>query len=55
MTPRAWLIASKILFLGLVGVLSGCGPQVPPVLRIGVAQPLSGPSAARGQDILNGV
>src|SRR5262245_49315663 len=44
-----------ILGLTLLGALSGCGPAVPQVVRIGVAQPLSGPSAARGQDILDGV
>lgn len=33
--------------------LAGCG-EVPDTIRIGVAQPLSGPSAARGQDLLNG-
>ena len=35
-------------------LLSACGPRIPATITIGVAQPLSGPSAARGQDILNG-
>jgi branched-chain amino acid transport system substrate-binding protein len=34
--------------------LSACGPNIPSTIKIGVAQPLSGPSAARGQDLLNG-
>src|SRR3954464_5935501 len=39
----------------LVGALvSACGPRIPETITIGVAQPLSGPSAARGQDIVNG-
>jgi branched-chain amino acid transport system substrate-binding protein len=36
-------------------LVTACGPSIPPSIKIGVAQPLSGPSAARGQDILNGV
>lgn len=36
-------------------VVAGCGERIPPSIKIGVAQPLSGPSAARGQDLLNGV
>ena len=39
----------------LVGwLVSACGPRIPATITIGVAQPLSGPSAARGQDIVNG-
>jgi len=34
--------------------LAGCSSSVPEVFRIGVAVPLSGPTAARGQDLLNG-
>jgi branched-chain amino acid transport system substrate-binding protein len=45
---RAWVIVASAL------ALAGCGKSVPDVIRIGVAQPLSGPSAARGQDLLNG-
>ena len=35
-------------------LLSGCG-KVPDTIKIGVAQPLSGPLGALGQDLLNGV
>ena len=39
----------------LVGaLLAACGPRIPATIEIGVAQPLSGPSAARGQDLVNG-
>lgn len=34
--------------------LSACGPRIPDTLTIAVAQPLSGNSAARGQDLLDG-
>lgn len=33
---------------------AACGAKVPDSIKIGVAQPLSGPSAARGQDLVNG-
>ena len=36
------------------GLLSGCS-RIPDTVKIGVAQPLSGPIAALGQDLLNGV
>jgi branched-chain amino acid transport system substrate-binding protein len=36
------------------GLITGCS-KVPDTIRIGVAQPLSGPLAALGQDLLNGV
>ena len=36
------------------GLLTGCS-NVPDTLKIGVAQPLSGPLSALGQDLLNGV
>lgn len=36
------------------GLLTGCS-NVPDTIKIGVAQPLSGPLAALGQDLLNGV
>ena len=55
MRSRLWLLGSKLAFVLSVCGLSGCGPQIPDVVRIGVGQPLSGPSAARGQDILDGV
>ena len=35
-------------------LLSGCS-KVPDTIKIGVAQPLSGPLGALGQDLLNGV
>jgi branched-chain amino acid transport system substrate-binding protein len=35
-------------------MLAACGPNIPATVKIGVAQPLSGSSAARGQDLLNG-
>jgi branched-chain amino acid transport system substrate-binding protein len=37
------------------GLLAGCGSSVPDSVKIGVALPLTGSSAARGQDLLNGV
>jgi branched-chain amino acid transport system substrate-binding protein len=55
MSSRHWISASRLLVAALLGFLAGCGPRVPDIVRIGVAQPLSGPSAARGQDILDGV
>ncbi len=39
----------------LAGLLQACDPGAPAVVKIGVAQPLSGELAARGQDMLNGV
>ncbi|HZE91926.1 MAG TPA: branched-chain amino acid ABC transporter substrate-binding protein [Rhizobacter sp.] len=36
-------------------LLTACGPNVPSTIKIGVAQPLSGPSAARGKDLVDGV
>jgi branched-chain amino acid transport system substrate-binding protein len=45
----------RILATTCVGaLLCACGPRIPDTITIGVAQPLSGPSAARGQDIVNG-
>ncbi|MDQ6684117.1 MAG: branched-chain amino acid ABC transporter substrate-binding protein [Pseudomonadota bacterium] len=40
--------------VSLATLLTACGPSIPDSIQIGVAQPLSGPSAARGQDLLNG-
>jgi branched-chain amino acid transport system substrate-binding protein len=42
------------LFLMLAISLAGCNAP-PSVIKIGVAQPLTGPIAALGQDLLNGV
>src|SRR3954471_7367667 len=54
MTPdRPPLLAAFITVLA-ASVLAACGPRVPDSIRIGVAQPLSGPSAARGMDLVNG-
>jgi len=55
MRSRLRLLVSRLSLVVAACGLAGCGPQVPDVVRIGVAQPLSGPSAARGQDILDGV
>jgi branched-chain amino acid transport system substrate-binding protein len=52
--PRLLLLARSLLALS-AWALSACGPSIPATVKIGVAQPLSGPSAARGQDLLNGV
>ena len=38
----------------LCSLAAACGPRIPATIEIGVAQPLSGPSAARGQDLVNG-
>ena len=42
---------------GLLSALAlvACGPSIPPTIKIGVAQPLSGSSTARGKDVLDGV
>jgi branched-chain amino acid transport system substrate-binding protein len=45
----------KPLFvLAAAAVLSACAPKIPDTVTIAVAQPLSGPQAGRGQDLLNG-
>lgn len=46
--------AAGALALGAGAWLGGCS-KLPDTARIGVAQPLSGPLAALGQDLLNGV
>ena len=46
--------SKAVLLLAATAALSACGPKIPETLTIAVAQPLSGPSAARGQDLLNG-
>ena len=45
---------TAIFLMAAAAALSACGPRIPETLTIAVAQPLSGPSAARGQDLLNG-
>lgn len=47
-TIRAITLALPALLLG------ACDSSVPETFKIGVAVPLSGPTAARGQDLLNG-
>jgi len=54
MTDSRALLSSILTAVCVGGPLSACGPHVPATITIGVAQPLSGPSAARGQDIVNG-
>lgn len=47
--------AARLVMAALAAaLLAGCS-KVPDTIRIGVAQPLSGPLAALGQDLLNGV
>jgi len=48
-TPR-----NPLFILATAALLSACAPQIPDTLTIAVAQPLSGPQAGRGQDLLNG-
>jgi len=45
---------SPLVALAAAAVLSACAPQIPDSLTIAVAQPLSGPQAGRGKDLLNG-
>src|SRR6476646_281574 len=54
MTDPRSLLSSILTAVCVGGLLSACGPRIPATITIGVAQPLSGPSAARGQDIVNG-
>lgn len=49
-------ICLSLCVLPVLGaLLSGCGPKIPDTIKIGVAQPLSGPIADLGQDLLDGV
>jgi len=43
-----------LLAIAAAAMLSACAPKIPDTLTIAVAQPLSGPQAGRGQDLLNG-
>jgi branched-chain amino acid transport system substrate-binding protein len=45
---------NPLFVLAAAALLSACGQQIPDSLTIAVAQPLSGPQAGRGQDLLNG-
>ncbi len=49
---RPFAALGSALLLALT--LGGCSPTVPETVKIGVAMTLSGPSANRGQDLLNG-
>ena len=51
---RRFTASMAVLSVAAATLLSGCG-KVPDTIKIGVAQPLSGPKAALGQDLLNGV
>jgi branched-chain amino acid transport system substrate-binding protein len=55
MNPIRSFLSSALVATLSAWALVACGPSVGPVVKIGVAQPLSGSSAARGQDLLNGV
>ena len=49
-------ICLSLCVLPVLGaLLSGCGGTIPDTIKIGVAQPLSGPIADLGQDLLDGV
>ena len=50
---RAWWL-SAFLVLTVALALPGCQRGVPDTVKIGVAMTLSGPTANRGQDLLNG-
>lgn len=51
---RRFTASMAVLSVAAATLLSGCG-KVPDTIKIGVAQPLSGPLGALGQDLLNGV
>ncbi len=53
-TPKLRLLAATLALTSASLILTGCD-NVPDTVKIGVAQPLSGNSAALGQDLLNGV
>jgi branched-chain amino acid transport system substrate-binding protein len=55
MNPVRSFLSSGLIAVVSAWALVACGPSVGPVVKIGVAQPLSGSSAARGQDLVNGV
>ena len=52
--PVARLALRGATVVAAVALVAGCG-KVPDTLKIGVAQPLTGPLGALGQDLLNGV
>jgi branched-chain amino acid transport system substrate-binding protein len=55
MNPVRSFLSSGLIAVVSAWALVACGPSVGPVVKIGVAQPLSGSSAARGQDLVTGV
>ena len=55
MNPIRSCLSSGLIAVVSAWTLVACGPSIGPVIKIGVAQPLSGSSAARGQDLVNGV
>ena len=48
------VFANTFLAFGFIAGLLGCN-NVPDVIKIGAAQPLTGNKAGQGQDLLNGV
>lgn len=53
-TRRRFSASLALTAVATAALLTGCG-KVPDTIKIGVAQPLSGPLGALGQDLLNGV
>ena len=53
-SKRQTLIALATSLVASTALLSGCD-NTPSTVKIGVAQPLSGNLAEKGQDLLNGV
>ena len=51
----AFAAVAGIMVMAALGSLAACSPNVPEVIKIGVAQPLSGPFASLGRDMLQGV
>ena len=51
---RRFSASMALTAVATAALLTGCG-KVPDTIKIGVAQPLSGPLGALGQDLLNGV
>ena len=45
---------NSLFVLAAAAALTACGPKIPDTLTIAVAQPLSGPQAGRGKDLLDG-
>ncbi|MFT4242033.1 MAG: branched-chain amino acid ABC transporter substrate-binding protein [Acidovorax sp.] len=51
---RSFSAGLALSAIACAALLAGCG-KVPDTIKVGVAQPLSGPLGALGQDLLNGV